>query len=69
MRASNGPTGKGSGAKPSLYNMPVFEHGVQSLQHVLRAKAEGIQQPNRLDLLKRILKTSIWSGEDNVEMK
>ena len=68
MRASNGPTGQVPGAKPSPNNMPVSGHDVQTLQQVLWAKAEGIEQRTRLDLLKRTWKTSIWSEEDDEEM-
>ena len=49
MRASDGPTGKVPGAKPSPNNMPVSEHDVQNLQQVLWAKAEGIERRTRLD--------------------
>ena len=48
--------------------MPVSWYGVQDLQQVLWAKAEGIKQQTRLDLLKRTWKTSIWSEEDVEEM-
>ena len=68
LRASDGPTGKVLGAKPSPNNMPVSEHNVQIPQQVLWAKAEGIERRTRLDLLKRTCKTSIWSEEDDEEM-
>ena len=48
--------------------MPVSWHDVQELQQVLWAKAEGIERRNRLDLLKRTWRTSIWSEEDDEEM-
>ena len=68
MHAADGPTGQVPGAKPSPNNMPVSWYNVQNLQQVLWAKAEGIERRNRLDLLKRTWKTSIWSEEDDEEM-
>ena len=67
MQPSNCPIGKVPGAKPSPNNMPVSEHDAQVLQQVLWAKAEGIERRTRLDLLKRISKTSIRSEEDDEE--
>ena len=67
MQAADSLTGQVSGAQPS-HNMPVSWYEVQDLQQVLRAKAEGIEQRTRLDLLKRTWKTSIWSEEDDEEM-
>ena len=68
MQATDGPTGQVPGAKPSLNNMPVSWYDVQDLGQDLWAKAEGIEQQTRLDLLKRTWKTSIWSEEDDEEM-
>ena len=68
MQTTDGPTGQVPGATPSANNMPVSWCDVQDLQQVLWAKAEGIEQGTRLDLLKRTRKTSIWSGEDDEEM-
>ena len=68
MQATDGPTRQVPGAKPSPNNMPVSWYDVQDLQQVLWAKAEGIEQHTRLDLLKRTWKTSIWSEEDDEEM-
>ena len=68
MQAKDGPTGQVHGAEPSPNNMPVCWYHVQGLQQVLWAKAEGIKQQSRLDLLKRTWKTSIWSEEDDEEM-
>ena len=68
MQASDGPTGRVPGAKPSPNNMPVSEHDVQAQRQFLWAKAEGIERRTRLDLLKRTWKTSIWSKEDDEEM-
>ena len=68
MQATDGPTGQVPGAKPSPKNMPVSWYNVQDLQQVLWAKAEGIEQRTRLDLLKKTWKTSIWSEEDDEEM-
>ena len=53
MQATDGPTGMVPGAKPSANNTPVSWYDVQDLQQVLWAKAEGIEQGTRLDLLKR----------------
>ena len=44
--------GQVPGAKPSPKNMPVSWYGVQDDQKVLWAKAEGIEQQTRVDLLK-----------------
>ena len=68
MQATDGPTGQVPGAKPSPNNMHVSWYDVKDLQQVLWAKAEGIEQRTRLDLLKRTWKTSIWSEEDDEEM-
>ena len=68
MQATDGPTGRVPGAKPSPNNMPVSWYDVQGLQQVLWAKAEGIERQTRLDLLKRTWKMSIWSEEDDEEM-
>ena len=68
MQATDGPTGREPGAKPSPNNMPVSWYDVQDLEQVLWAKAEGIQRRTRLDVLKRTWKTSIWSEEDDEEM-
>ena len=68
MQAKDGPTGQLPGAKPSTNNMPVSWYDVQDLQQVVWAKAEGIERPTRLDLLKRTWKTSIWCEEDDEEM-
>ena len=68
MQATDGPTGRVPGAKPSPNNMPVSWYDVQDLQQVLWAKAEGIERRTRLDLLKRTRKTSMWSEEDDEEM-
>ena len=68
MQATDGPTGQVPGAKLSPNNMPVSWYDVQDLQQVLWAKAEGIEQRTRLDLLKRTWKTSVWSEEDDEEM-
>ena len=68
MQATYGPTGHVPGAKPSPKNMPVSWYDVQDLQQVLWAKANGIEQRTRLDLLKRTWKTSIWSEEDDEKM-
>ena len=59
MGASHGHTGKVLGAKPSPNTMPIFEHHVQNLQHVLWAEAEGFERRTRVDLLKRISRTLI----------
>ena len=67
MQATDGPTGQIRGAKPSPINMPVSWYIVQDLQRVLCAKAEGIEQWTRLDLLKMTWKTPIWSEEDDEE--
>ena len=67
MPPSHGPTGKVPGTKPSPNNMPVSERDVQNLQRVLWAKAEGIKRRTRLDLVKRIRKSSIWSEDDDEE--
>ena len=53
MQAIDAPTGQVPGAKPSPNNMPVSCYDLQDLQHVLWAKAEGIERWTRLDLLKR----------------
>ena len=68
VQATDGPRGQVPGATPSPNNMPVSWYDVQDLQQVLRAKAEGIERPTRLDHLKRTWKTSIWSEEDDVDM-
>ena len=68
MQATDGPTGQVPGAEPSPNNMPVSWDNVQDLQQVLWAQTEGIEQRTCLDLLKRTLKTSIWSEEDDEEM-
>ena len=68
MRATDGSSGQVPGAKPSPNNMPVSWYDVRELQQVLWAKAEGIEQRTRLDLLKRTWKTSIWSEKDDEEM-
>ena len=68
MQATDGPTGQVRGAKPSPNNMPVPWYDVQDLQLVLWAKAEGIEQRTRLDLLERTWKTSISSEEDDEEL-
>ena len=68
MQATDGPTGQVPGAKPSSNNMPIYWYDVHDVQQVLCAKAEGIEQRTRLDLLKRTWKTSIWSKEDDEEM-
>ena len=67
-QATDGPTGRVPGAKPSPNNMPVSWYDVQDLQHVLWAKAEGIERQTRLGLLKTTWRTSIWSEEDDEEM-
>ena len=59
VRASDGPTSKVPGAKPSPNNMPVSQHDVQTQQQVLWAKAKGLERRTRLNLLKRTWKTSI----------
>ena len=41
---------------------------MQDFQQVLWAKAEGIEQPTGLDLLKRTWKVPIWSEGDDEEM-
>ena len=43
MQATDGPRGQVPGAKPSPNNMPVSGYNVQDLQHLLWAKAEGIE--------------------------
>ena len=53
MWTYDGPTGKFCGAKPSPKNMPVSEHDVRNLQHILWAKAEGFEPRIRLDLLNK----------------
>ena len=68
MRATDGPTGHLPGAKLSPKNMPVSWYDVQDLWQVLWAKAARIERRIRLDLLKRIWKTSIWSEENDEEM-
>ena len=68
MQVTDSPTGQVPGAKPSPNNMPVFWYDVQDLQQVLWAKADGIQRRTRLDLLKRTLKMSIRSEEDDEEV-
>ena len=68
MQATDCPTSEVPSAKPSPNNMPVSWYDVQDLQHVLWAKAEGIEQPTRLDFLKRTWKTPIWAEEDDEEM-
>ena len=67
-RATDGPTGAVPGAKPSPSNMLVSWYDVQDLQQVLWAKAEGIEQWTRLDLLKRTWIPSMWSEEGVEEM-
>ena len=52
IRARDGHKGQVPGAKPSPKNMPVSWYGVQDDQKVLWAKAEGIEQQTRVDLLK-----------------
>ena len=44
MQATNGPTDKVLGTKPSPNNMPVSWYDVQDLHKVLWAKAEGIDE-------------------------
>ena len=68
MQATDGSTGQVPGAKRSANDMPVSWYGVQDLQQVEWAKAEGIERRTRLDLLKRTWKMSIWSEEDDEEM-
>ena len=68
MRDTDGPIGQVPGAKPSPNNMLVSWYNVQDLQQVLWAKAEGIERRTRLNLLKRIWKTPVWSKEDDEEM-
>ena len=68
MRASDGPTGRVPGAKPSPNNMPVSWYDMQDLQQVLWAKAEGIERRTRPGHLKTTWKTSMWSKEDDEEM-
>ena len=68
MRATDGPSGQVPGAKPSPNNMPVSWYDLRELQQVLLAKAEGIERQTRLDPLKRTLKTSICSEEDDEEI-
>ena len=64
MRATDGPTGQVPGAKPSAQNMPDSWYNVQDLQQVVWAKAEGIEQQTRLDLLKRTwIKVHMVRGE------
>ena len=68
MRATNGPTAQVPGAQTSPNIMHIACYEPQDLQQVRRAKAEGIKRPTCLDLLKRSLKTSIWSEEEHEEM-
>ena len=68
MQATDGPTGQVPSAKSSGNNMSVSRYDEQNLQKVLWAKAEGIEQRTRLDLLKRTWKRSVWSKEDDEEM-
>ena len=68
MQATDGPTGRVPGAKPSPNNMPVSWYNVQDLQQVLWAEAEGIERQTGLDLLKRTSRTCIWSEKDDEEM-
>ena len=68
LQATDGPTAQVPGAKPSSNTMPVSWYDVQDLQHVLGAKAEGIERLIPLDPLKRPWKTSIWSQIQDEEM-
>ena len=68
MQAADGPTTKVRGTKPSPNKMPISWYDVHDLHQVLWAKAEGIERPSRLHLLKRTSKKSIWSEEDDEEM-
>ena len=45
IRATDGLTGGVPGANSSPNNMPVSEHELQTLQQVLRAKAQGMEGP------------------------
>ena len=60
MRPSDGPTRKIPNAKPSPNNMTISERDAKNMQHVLRAKAEGIERRTRLDLRKMAWKSSSW---------
>ena len=68
MLATDGPARQVPGTQPPRNNMPVSWYDIQDLQQVLWAKAEGIEQRNRLDLLKRTWKTSTWSEDDDKEI-
>ena len=68
MQPTDVTTGQVPGAKPSPNNMPVSWYDVQDLRQVLSAKAEGIEQRTRLNVLKRTWKTTIWSEKGDEEM-
>ena len=56
------------GAKPSPRNMTACEHGIENPKRVRWAKAEGTEQRNGLDFLKRTLKYSILYFGDDEEL-
>ena len=68
MGPSDSHTGQVHPAKPSPNNMPISQLDVLTLQQVLSARAEGIEQRTRLDRLNRTRKITIWCKEDDEEM-
>ena len=55
----------GALARPAANNMPLSEHDAQELQKMLYLRAEGIERQERLQYLRQIWKSSIWSKEDD----
>ena len=52
-------------ARPASNNMSLSEHDTQELWRLLYLKAEGIERQERLQYLRKIWKSCIWSGEDD----
>ena len=52
-------------ARPASNNMPLSEHDTQELRRPLYLKAEGIERQARLQYIRQIWKSSIWSEEDD----
>ena len=52
-------------ARPASNNMPLSEHDTQELRRLLYLKAEGIERQERLQYLRQMWKSSIWSEEDD----
>ena len=54
----------GAEARPASNSMPLSEHDAQEFRKTLYLRAQGIEHQERLQYLRQIWKSSIFSEED-----